>query len=101
MKLSRRSAIGLAAATPLIAASTAKTATKRPRLLAPTPPMGWNSWNSFGPTINEAQVRENAQIMVEKLLPSGYNVFTIDIQWYEPEAKSYTYNSNPVPAMDE
>jgi hypothetical protein len=63
--------------------------------------MGWNSWNSFGPTINEAQVRENAQIMVEKLLPSGYNVFTIDIQWYEPEAKSYTYNSNPVPAMDE
>ncbi|MDP9421321.1 MAG: glycoside hydrolase family 27 protein [Pseudomonadota bacterium] len=101
MKLSRRSALGLAAATPLIAASTAKGATKRPRLLAPTPPMGWNSWNSFGPTINEQQVRENAQIMVEKLLPSGYNVFTIDIQWYEPEAKSYTYNSNPVPAMDE
>jgi alpha-galactosidase len=101
MKLSRRSALGLAAATPLMAASTAKAATKRPRLLAPTPPMGWNSWNSFGPTINEAQVRENAQIMVEKLLPSGYNVFTIDIQWYEPEAKSYTYNSNPVPAMDE
>ena len=101
MKLSRRSALGLAAATPLMAASTAKAETKRPRLLAPTPPMGWNSWNSFGPTINEAQVCENAQIMVEKLLPSGYNLFTIDIQWYEPEAKSYTYNSNPVPAMDE
>jgi len=101
MKLSRRSALGLAAATPLLTATAARSATKRPKLLAPTPPMGWNSWNSFGPTINEAQVRENAQIMVEKLLPSGYNVFTIDIQWYEPEAKSYTYNSNPVPAMDE
>jgi hypothetical protein len=101
MKLSRRSALGLAAATPLLTATTARSATKRPKLLAPTPPMGWNSWNSFGPTINEPQVRENAQIMVEKLLPSGYNIFTIDIQWYEPDAKSYTYNSNPVPAMDE
>jgi alpha-galactosidase len=101
MRLTRRSALGLAAATPALAASTTRAATERRRLLAPTPPMGWNSWNSFGPTINEAQVRENAQIMVEKLLPAGYNLFTIDIQWYEPEAKSYTYNSNPVPAMDE
>jgi alpha-galactosidase len=100
MKLSRRSALGLAAATPLIAASTAKTTTKRPRLLAQTPPMGWNSWNSFGPTINEEQARETARIMAEQLLPSGYDVFTVDIQWYEPEAKSYTYNSDPVPAMD-
>lgn len=101
MKLTRRSALGLAAATSLVASSAARPAVKGPNLLAPTPPMGWNSWNSFGPTINEAQVRENARIMAEKLLPFGYDVFTIDIQWYEPEAKSYTYNSDPVPAMDE
>jgi len=101
MKLSRRSALGLAAATPLLASSAGAKVAKRPALLAPTPPMGWNSWNSFGPTINEDQSRETARIMAEKLLPFGYNVFTIDIQWYEPEAKSYTYNSNPVPAMDE
>ncbi len=100
MKLTRRSALGLAAATPALAASTAKTATKRPRLLAPTPPMGWNSWNSFATTISEEQSRETARIMAEKLLPFGYDVFTIDIQWYEPEAKSYTYNSDPQPAMD-
>jgi len=62
--------------------------------------MGWNSWNSFGPTINEAQARETARIMAEKLLQFGYDIFTIDIQWYEPEAKSYTYNPDPVPAMD-
>ena len=62
--------------------------------------MGWNSWKSFGPTINEEQARETARIMAEKLLPFGYDVFTIDIQWYEPEAKSYTYNRDPVPAMD-
>jgi hypothetical protein len=69
-------------------------------ILAPTPPMGWNSWNSFATTINEAQALETAAIMAEKLLPFGYDVFTIDIQWYEPAASSYTYNTKPVPTMD-
>jgi hypothetical protein len=69
--------------------------------LALTPPMGWNSWNSFATTITEAQALETARIMADKLLPAGYDVFTIDIQWYEPEAQSYTYNTKPVPTMDE
>lgn len=69
-------------------------------MLAPRPPMGWNSWNSFATTITESQARETAQIMAEKLLPFGYDVFTVDIQWYEPEASSYTYNTRPRPAMD-
>jgi len=68
--------------------------------LAPRPPMGWNSWNSFAGTITEAQALETAAIMRDRLLPSGYDVFTVDIQWYEPEASSYTYNANPVPALD-
>ncbi len=69
-------------------------------VLAPRPPMGWNSWNSFATTITEAQARETARIMAGKLLPFGYDVFTVDIQWYEPEASSYTYNAKPRPAMD-
>ena len=69
-------------------------------VLAPTPPMGWNSWNSFATTITEAQALENAAIMAQKLLPSGYDVFTIDIQWYEPAANGYAYNAHPEPAMD-
>ncbi|WP_375422435.1 glycoside hydrolase family 27 protein [uncultured Sphingomonas sp.] len=75
--------------------------TKVKRLpLAPTPPMGWNSWNSFATTITEAQARETARIMADRLLPFGYDVFTVDIQWYEPEASSYDYNRDPKPAMD-
>lgn len=70
------------------------------RVLAPTPPMGWNSWNSFATTITEAQARETARIMADKLLPFGYDVFTVDIQWYEPEASGYEYNRQPTPAMD-
>jgi alpha-galactosidase len=69
--------------------------------LAPTPPMGWNSWNSFATTITEAQALENAGIMADKLLPFGYNVFTVDIQWYEPNASSYEYRKDAALAMDE
>jgi hypothetical protein len=70
------------------------------RQFAPTPPMGWNSWDSFGPTINEQEARDNAQVMAEQLLPHGYSVFTIDIQWYEPEANGYEYRKDAVLAMD-
>ena len=62
--------------------------------------MGWNSWNSFATTITEAQARETAAIMHASLLPFGYDVFTVDIQWYEPEAASYEYNRHPVPTID-
>jgi alpha-galactosidase len=69
-------------------------------MLAPAPPMGWNSWNSFATTITEAQTLEIAAIQARELLPFGYDILTVDIQWYEPAAKSYTYNADPQPAMD-
>jgi hypothetical protein len=94
--LGAASGIGLAAALP----AAARTAPAGAAMLAPTPPMGWNSWNSFATTITEAQAIETAQIMAAKLLPSGYDIFTVDIQWYEPQASSYEYNRNPEPAMD-
>lgn len=68
--------------------------------LAPRPPMGWNSWNSFATTINEAEARETARIMARRLLPFGYEIFTIDIQWYEPGASGYAYARDPVPTID-
>jgi hypothetical protein len=80
-------------------AAASKTAARK--RLAQTPPMGWNSWNSFATTITETQALENARIMVEKLLPSGYDIFTIDIQWYEPNAKSYEYRKDAQLTMDQ
>ena len=82
-----------------VAPGAAGAAAKAPQL-APTPPMGWNSWNSFATTITEAQALEIAAIQARELLPFGYDVFTIDIQWYEPEASSYTYNAKPMPTLD-
>ncbi|MEI9994371.1 MAG: glycoside hydrolase family 27 protein [Rhizomicrobium sp.] len=95
---SRRAALAGLALTPL-AASRARAAQDF-RSLAPTPPMGWNSWDSFGPTIAEEAARANARILAERLLPHGYDVFTIDIQWYEPGADSFDYRKGAELTMD-
>ena len=63
--------------------------------------MGWNSWDIFGTTITEQQAREQADAMAEKLLPSGYDVFTVDIQWYQPTARGHVYGEGAALTMDE
>ncbi|MFS2028328.1 glycoside hydrolase family 27 protein [Massilia sp. CT11-137] len=94
-------AAAAAAGAPSLAFAAKSKSTSSAAGLAPTPPMGWNSWNSFGPTITEAQALENADIMVAKLLPFGYNVFTVDIQWYEPNANSYEYRKDAELTLDQ
>jgi hypothetical protein len=68
---------------------------------APKPPLGWNSWDCFGTTVTEQQIKEQADAMAKYLLPSGYNYLTVDIQWYEPEAKGHAYDPKAVLTMDE
>ena len=47
-----------------------------------TPPMGWNSWNTFGENINEQLIMETADKMVETgLLKHGYEYLVIDDCW--------------------
>ena len=58
---------------------------------APTPTMGWNSWDAFGASVTEAEVLDNARILAERLLPFGYDLATVDIQWYEAGATSSWY----------
>jgi alpha-galactosidase len=99
--ISRRGLIATAGAMPILAgAARATTAPRAAAPLAPTPPMGWNSWNSFATTITEAQALETARIMRDKLLPAGYSIFTIDIQWYEPGATGYVYRADAMPVLD-
>lgn len=98
MLVSRRAALAGFALTPL-AARLARGAEDF-RALASTPPMGWNSWDSFGPTIREDEARANAEIMARRLLPHGYDIFTVDIQWYEPGADSYDYRKGAELVMD-
>ena len=50
--------------------------------LAPTPPMGWMTWNYFQGNINEQVIRETADAMVESgLADAGYKYVFIDDLW--------------------
>jgi alpha-galactosidase len=64
------------------------------------PALGWNSWDIFGTTVTERQVREQADAMAEHLLPAGYDILTVDIQWYEPSARGHVYRPGAELAMD-
>lgn len=68
--------------------------------LAPTPPMGWNSWDSFGTAVTEAEVEANADAMAEKLEPYGWQYVTVDIQWYQPTAQGHAYEAGAALTMD-
>ena len=47
-----------------------------------TPPMGWNSWNTFGEDIDEKMIMETADVMAESgLAEAGYNYLVIDDCW--------------------
>ena len=47
-----------------------------------TPPMGWNSWNTFGADINEQLIFDTADKMVETGLSAlGYEYLVIDDCW--------------------
>ena len=50
---------------------------------APTPPMGWNSWNAFGVGIDEGKVMGAAQRIVSSgLAQVGYRYINIDDGWW-------------------
>lgn len=70
-------------------------------LLAPVPPMGWNSWDAYGTSVNEAEVKANADAMETKLKQYGWRDIVVDIQWYEPHAKAHGYRENASLAMDQ
>ncbi len=69
-------------------------------LLAPTPPMGWNSWDSFGTTVTEAEVKANADYMAKNLAKHGWQYIVVDIQWSELHPKTHGYRPNAELEMD-
>ncbi|MEO6805055.1 MAG: glycoside hydrolase family 27 protein [Edaphobacter sp.] len=78
--------------------------------LAATPPMGWNSWDSYGLTVNEAEFRANMTVMAAQLKEFGWRYVVVDEGWYlenpelasMPEKLRYATNGagQYVPAMN-
>ncbi len=60
--------------------------------LAMTPPMGWNSWNTFQTDIDEQLIKDIADAFVEKgLQKAGYRYIVIDDGWMARERDSLGY----------
>lgn len=83
---------------------------KKPQTFAPdefknwaqTPPMGWNSWDCYGPTVEEAEVMANADYMAEYLKPHGWEYIVVDIRWFVENDKAGGYNqTDPRYVLDE
>ena len=49
--------------------------------IALTPPMGWNSWNSFDWRVTQAQVEGAAQVIKDKLRDHGWLYVNVDDSW--------------------
>lgn len=47
-----------------------------------TPPMGWNSYDYYDTTVNEKQVKANADYMAAHLKEYGWEYVVVDIEWY-------------------
>jgi hypothetical protein len=69
---------------------------------AQTPPMGWNSWDCYGPTVEEHEVKANADYMSEKLKQYGWEYIVVDIRWFVENDKAGGYNQkDPRYVLDE
>jgi alpha-galactosidase len=81
-------------------ALTSNTSAATGTMLAPTPPMGWNSWDSFGPAVRENEVKANADAMAAKLARFGWQYVVVDIEWFQPNARSHGYIPRGAVTMD-
>ncbi len=68
--------------------------------IAPTPPMGWNSWDCYGTAVTEDEVKANADYMAKHLAAHGWQYIVVDIQWYEPNAHAHNYRPGAELSMD-
>jgi alpha-galactosidase len=66
--------------------------------LAPTPPMGWNSYDSFGSSVTEAEVMLAAQAQLAQLQPFGWNYVVVDYLWFDPQ-QSIDANGRLLPSI--
>ena len=80
----------------LIACSTITQAQKYPNL-APTPPMGWNSWNFFNCNISEEKIKKMADAMASNgMKEAGYQYIVIDDCWQVSRDKDGYVICDPV-----
>ncbi|MBV8502418.1 MAG: glycoside hydrolase family 27 protein [Paucibacter sp.] len=64
--------------------------------LAPTPPMGWNSWNKFACNVSEQLIREQADAMAGSgMRDAGYRYIVIDDCWQKSRDADGNIQADP------
>jgi hypothetical protein len=63
--------------------------------IAATPPMGWNSYNSFGGAVHEDEVKANADYMAKNLKQYGWEYIIVDYCWYYPHPPGAKVSNAP------
>ena len=63
-------------------------------------PMGWNSYDYYDTTVNEANVKANADFMAENLKQFGWEYIIVDIEWYSKDAGTMRKNYQYIPFGD-
>lgn len=72
------------------------------RSFAPTPPMGWNSWDCYGPSVKEQNVYDNAHYMLSHgMLDLGWKYVVVDIRWYTNDTGFWYNTTSQTYTMDE
>ena len=74
--------------------------------LAPTPPMGWNSFDSYCGDVKEDEVKANADYMAQHMASEGWKYVVVDYYWYftrtqpEPEEENMDGYGRLTPALN-
>lgn len=66
-----------------------------------TPALGWNSWDSFGQAVTEADVKANAEFVAARLAKLGWRYIVVDIEWSEPQQLGPDYPVHSKSEIDE
>jgi len=73
---------------------------ERAPTLAATPPMGWNSWDAYGETVSEADIRANARWIAEHLKKFGWEYIVVDSGSYVTKHSAGTNAANAKFSLD-
>ena len=62
--------------------------------------MGWNSWDSYGESATEKDIRASAQVMAQRLEAFGWRYVVVDMGWYVENHSSENGGKNAKFGLD-
>ena len=68
--------------------------------VAATPPMGWNSWDAYGESVTESDIRASSEWIAKNLKAYGWEYVIVDSGWYVTNHSSGTNAQNATFSLD-